>query len=130
MADLDELLGALADAARRNEKEAFDRIERQLLDRFDGRLESMPAELYERYLDVDRLWPIAVEPASEAPALRRTLQVRLGAEEETWLQDLAVETDRALSAVVAECIDSVRRDPERTAEVRERLERGRRLPDD
>lgn len=130
MAEVDDLLAALADAARRNEKADFDRVERELLSHFDGRLESMPEDVYERYLDVDRHWPIAVEPADDVTAARRTLQIRLGAEEEAWLQDVASETDRSLSAVVAECVDAVRRDPTRVAELRGRLERGRRLPED
>ena len=52
------------------------------------------------------------------PGLHRALRLK------------AVETDRSLSAVVAECVDAVRRDPARISELRERLERGRRLPDD
>jgi hypothetical protein len=129
MASVDELLEAMANAARRNEKSEFDQLERQLLDGFEGAFEGMPEEVYQRYLDVDRHWPIAVEPTSDRPA-RRTLQIRLAAEEEAWLQEVAVAADRSLSAVVAECIESVRHDADRSAEVRARLERGRRLPDD
>jgi hypothetical protein len=126
---VDQLLAAMADAARRNEKGEFDRLERKLLDGFDGGFDGMPEEIYRRYLDVDRHWPIAVVPASDGPT-RRTLQIRLGAEEEAWLQELAVESDRSLSAVVAECVDAVRADSGLTDEVRGRLEQGRRLPDD
>ena len=126
---VDELLAAMADAASRNEKTDFDRLESQLLDLFDGGFDGMPEEIYRRYLDVDQHWPIAVVPDDDRPG-RRTLQVRLGSEEENWLQELAVESDRSLSAVVAECVDAVRCDPARVDEVRGRLERGRRLPED
>lgn len=129
MSGVDELLAAMTEAARHNEKDSFDRLERQLLDHFDGSFDGMPEEVYRRYIDVDRHWPIAVEPADAGPG-RRTLQVRLGAAEETWLQELAAETDRSLSAVVAECVDAIRGDAARSAEVRARLERGRRLPED
>lgn len=129
-AEVDELLGAMAEAARRNEKAAFDALERRLLARFQGSFESMPEDLYQRYIDVDRHWPIAVEPAVDPPGGRRTLQIRLAHDEEAWLQDLAVDTDRSLSAVIAECVDAVRHDPARTREVRARLEQGRRRPED
>jgi predicted transcriptional regulator len=130
MGHVDDLLAALARAAGQNEKAEFDRIERDLLSHFGGRLDAMPEEIYQRYLDVDRHWPIAVEPSADRPGARRTLLIRLGGEEEAWLQGLAVDTDRSVSAVIAECVDSVRDDPARTAEVRARLERGRRLPDE
>lgn len=127
--EVDELLEAMADAAGRNEKDEFDGLERRLLARFHGSFESMPEELYQRYLDVDRHWPIAVEPAIDPPGGRRTLQIRLAHDEEAWLQELAVATDRSLSAVIAECVDAVRQDPDRTRLVQDCLERGRRLPE-
>ncbi len=129
MPGVDQLLAEMADAARHNEKSRFDQLERKLLDHFDGGFDAMPEELYQRYLDVDRHWPIAVEPSGGDPG-RRTLQIRLGTSEETWLQDLAAATDRSLSAVVAECVDAIRNDAERSEEVRTRLERGRQLPED
>ncbi len=127
MLDVRDLLKAMASAARRNEKAEFDRLERDLLARFSGGFEGMPEEIYEHYLDVDRHWPIAVEPVGDAPPRRRTLQIRLPAAEETWLQELAVETDRSLSAVFAECIDAVRSNPDVAGAVRDRLDSGRSL---
>jgi predicted transcriptional regulator len=127
---VDQLLATLAEAARCNDKAEFDRLERELLSRFDGGFDSMPEDLYQRYLDVDRHWPIAVVPADGASARRRTLQIRLAGEEEAWIQELAVATDRSLSAVIAECIDAVRSDESQVAEVRERLKRGRSLEED
>ncbi len=127
MLDVRDLLKAMASAARRNEKAEFDRLERDLLARFSGGFESMPEEIYQHYLDVDRHWPIAVEPVGDAPPRRRTLQIRLPAAEETWLQELAVETDRSLSAVFAECIDAIRSNPDVAGTVRDRLDRGRSL---
>ena len=125
MASIDELLVALVDAAQRNEKEEFDRIERDLLALFDGSFDGMPEDVYQRYLDVDRHWPISVDPLSVGRG-RRTLQVRLLAIEEAWIQDLAVATDRSPSAVLTACIDTVRRSQELEAQVREQLERERR----
>lgn len=127
MLDVRDLLKAMASAARRNEKAEFDRLERDLLARFSGGFEGMPEEIYQHYLDVDRHWPIAVEPVGDAPPRRRTLQIRLASAEEAWLQELAVETDRSLSAVLAECIDTVRSNPDVAGAVRDRLDRGRSL---
>ena len=129
MGGVDQLLAEMADAARHNQKARFDQLERSLMEHFDGGFDGMPEEIYQRYLDVDRHWPIAVEPTGGDPA-RRTLQIRLGTSEEAWLQDLAAATDRSLSAVVAECVEAVRSDADRTAEVRSRLARGAQLPED
>jgi hypothetical protein len=123
-ASIDELLAGLVDAARRNEKDAFDRLERDLLAHFDGGFDGMPRDVYQRYLDVDRHWPITVDP-SGAERGRRTLLVRLLAPEEAWIQDLAVSTDRSTSAVLTACIDAVRDDNEIEQQVRARLERER-----
>ena len=127
MAAVDLLLAALADAARHNEKDEFDRLERELLGHFDGSFEGMPPELYQRYLDVDRHWPIAVDSGSGplGPGPRRTLQVRIPAADDAWLQDVAIDTDRSLSAVVTECLEVVRGEPGLERGVRERLERAR-----
>jgi hypothetical protein len=130
MSSVDELLAGLADAARRNEKADFDRLERELLSHFGGSFDAMPEEMYQRYLDVDRHWPIAVATSGNPPDRRRTLQVRLGTGQEAWLQEVAVSTDRSLSAVIAECIDAIRGEPQRASEVRERLRRGRSLLDE
>ncbi len=129
MPEIDDLLARMADAAQRNEKAEFDRLERELLANFEGGFEGMPEELYQRYLDVDRHWPIAVEPSSDRPG-RRTLQIRLGSLQEGWLQELAIATDRSLSAAVAECVEAIRTDEESAREVRARLENGRRLPEE
>ena len=125
MAAVDLLLAALADAARHNEKDEFDRLERELLSHFDGSFEGMPPELYQRYLDVDRHWPIAVDSDAHGPGPRRTLEVRIPASDDAWLQDLAVAADRSLSAVVTECLEVLRSEARLEREVRERLERGR-----
>ncbi len=125
MATVDLLLAALADAARHNEKDEFDRLERELLAHFEGGFEGMPPELYQRYLDVDRHWPIAVDSAARGPRPRRTLQVRIPAADDAWLKDLAIATDRSLSAVLTECLGIVRHDAALERSVRERLERGR-----
>jgi len=129
MAGVDDLLAALADAARRNAKPEFDRLERQLLAHFHGGFEGMPEDVYQRYLDVDRHWPISLEtplaPGEGALKRRRTLLVRLAEPAGVWLQELAAATDRGPSAVVAECIDAVRGDSALAESVRARLEQGR-----
>ena len=122
MARVDDLLAALADAAGANEKAEFDRLERELLAHFEGGFDSMPEEVYQRYLAVDRHWPIVVDgPRSRG----RTLEIRLPAREQLWLEELAAATDRSLSAVIAECLDAVRADTELGRGVRTRLERAR-----
>lgn len=120
--DVDDLLAALCDAARANEKTEFDRLERELLDRFGGSFDGMPADVYQQYLDVDRHWPIAVDGAGSRG---RTLEIRLPLRTQLWVEELAAVTDRSLSAVLAECLDAVRSDPGIEAGVRGRLERAR-----
>jgi predicted DNA-binding protein len=130
MSEVGDLLEAMASAAQRNEKSEFDGLERELFARYSGGFQGMPEEIYQRYLEVDRHWPIAVEPAEGGSPRRRTVQIRLPALEEAWLQERAIETDRSLSAVIAECIEAVRNDPDLAAEVRERLRRGRSLDEE
>lgn len=134
MASVDSLLAALADAARRNAKTEFDRLELELFSLFHGGFEGMPEDVYQRYLDVDRHWPIAVEPArppgADAPLRRRTLLVRLAEVEDLWVKEMAAETDRSPSAVVSECIEAIRRDADRIQDVRTRLEQGRGRQED
>jgi hypothetical protein len=126
MPTVDELLASLADAARANQKAEFDRLERELLALYDGAFEHMPKEIYQRYLDVDRHWPVAVDGA---PRLGRTLEIRLPADAQSWLEELTTSADRSLSAVVASCLEAVREDAALEARVRETLERGRQRDD-
>ena len=134
MAGVDDLLAALTDAARRNAKSEFDQLERELLGHFHGGFEGMPEDVYQRYLDVDRHWPIALEfPLSPEPGesvRRRTLLVRLVEPDDLWLHEMAAATDRGPSAVVAECIEAVRGDPALAETVRARLEQRRGGEDD
>lgn len=124
MGRVDDLLARLADAARANEKADFDRLERELLDQFDGGFDGMPEEVYQRYLDVDRHWPIVVD---DPGARGRTLEIRLPLREQLWLEELAAATDRSLSAVIAECLEEARSDRDLAQRVRDRLERSRGL---
>lgn len=107
MARVDDLVLALREAARANEK-----------DRFDG----MPEEVYEQYLAVDRLWPIALDKSGTRG---RTLEIRLPVRNQLWLEKLAARTDRSLSAVIAECLDTVRTHSELEDLTRARLESAR-----
>jgi hypothetical protein len=127
MARVDELLAGLADAARNNEKAEFDRLERELLDHFAGGFDGMPEVVYQRYLDVDRHWPIAVRSSGSRG---RTLEIRLPLREQLWLEELVAVTDRSLSAVIAECLEAVRADSQLEGDVRTRLERARRREGD
>jgi hypothetical protein len=126
---VDALLAALADAARRNAKSEFDRLEHELLTHFHGGFEGMPEDVYQRYLDVDRHWPISLSSRAasdtDTPRHRRTLLVRLTEAADTWVRELSAATDRGPSAVVAECIEAVRADPALAEVVRARLERER-----
>ncbi len=127
MARVDDLLAGLADAARANEKAEFDRLERELLAHFEGGFDGMPEDVYQRYLDVDRHWPIAVDrPGSRG----RTLEIRLPLREQLWLEELAAATDRGLSAVIAGCLEAVRSDTELEGNLRTRLEHARSREDD
>ena len=69
------------------------------------RLATLPIRLYQRYLDVDRHWPIAVNGRGSRG---RTLEIRLPLSEQLWLEELAAATDRGLSAVIAVCLEAVR----------------------
>ncbi len=127
MARVDDLLAGLADAARANEKAEFDRLERELLAHFEDGFDGMPEEVYQRYLDVDRHWPIAVNGRGSRG---RTLEIRLPLSEQLWLEELAAATDRGLSAVIAVCLEAVRSDTELEGKLRTRLESARSREDD
>ena len=58
VSDVRRVLAALADAARDDRKEEFDRLERELLSNFEGGFDGMPEPIYESYLAIDRLWPV------------------------------------------------------------------------
>ena len=122
MARVDDLLLALREAARANEKDRFDGLEHELLALFDGGFDGMPEEVYEQYLAVDRLWPIALD---ESGTRGRTLEIRLPVRNQLWLEKLAARTDRSLSAVIAECLDTVRTHSELEDLTRARLESAR-----
>lgn len=131
MTEIDRLLEALADTARSNSKDDFDRVERELLSHFGGALDSMPREVYDRYLEIDRLWPVAptggleAEPEADASAeSRATLNLRLPTEDERFIRRLGTEVDRSASAVVAACLRIVRGDPTLGATVRAALRAG------
>ena len=127
MTTVDEILEALSRAARENRKADFDDLERALLARFDGSLEGMPDDLYQRYLEVDRHWPVVPASSDDAPVseqeARRTLSVRLPAELDMWVRDLAARVDRSPSAVLAECIRIVSDDEQESADLERRLRR-------
>jgi hypothetical protein len=128
MPTVDDLLESLAGAARENQKAEFDRLERELLAHYEGGFDGMPEDVYQRYLDVDRHWPIAVD-GKGAPSRGRTLEILLPVRDQLWLEELAAATDRSLSAVVSHCLASVRADPETDTKVREALERERQRGD-
>jgi len=67
-----ELLEALANAARDGRKSEFDRLERELLTSFAGSFDAMPVDVYEQYVEIDRLWPaVAPSPAGVPSCSRR-----------------------------------------------------------
>ncbi len=125
MATVPELLEALTRAASANRKDEFDRLERELLAQFEGSFDGMPEEVYQRYLEVDRHWPVVPPTRRSGGSDRRrervTLEVRLPVEVEAWLREVGAECDRSRSAVVAECLDLIRGDERLAASVRNRL---------
>ena len=60
------------------------------------------------------------------PVTLHTFSVTLNAEDESWLRSASAAADRSISAVLAECIASVRNDVELEARVARRLQVKRR----
>ena len=109
---MSSVLTALADAARDNRREEFDRLERELLSNFEGGFDGMPEPIYESYLAIDRLWPVA--PRNELgtdASQRRVVRVSLTSAEQAWLRQLGVDADRSASAVLSACLRLIREDP-------------------
>jgi hypothetical protein len=120
MATPEELLDALFEAARANQQLEFDRLERDLLNRFEGGFAGMPRPIYQRYLEVDKAWPVKNSGAAEAevPSAatsplgpRLEFATRVPEELLEWLVTLAVDTGRTRSDVLAECLSAIRREP-------------------
>ena len=109
MSNVSSLLAALADAARANRKDEFDRLERELLSNFEGGFDGMPEPVYESYLEIDRLWPVLPDGALRATAShRRVVRVSLTATDEAWLRQLGTDADRSASAVLSACLRVIR----------------------
>ena len=66
MSVIAQLLSDLAVAARENRRQDFDRLERELLAHFDGSFDGMPGHVYDRYVEVDRLWPVTAKAPNES----------------------------------------------------------------
>ena len=118
MALLDELFDALDQAAKANQQQEFDRLERDLLDRFDGGFAGMPRDVYQRYLEVDRSWPLSTQAspvrgdaAVQAQGPRLLVHARLPEECLEWLAALGGETGRSRSEVLTECLYALRSEP-------------------
>lgn len=135
-----QLLEAMDVAARSARKSEFDRLERELLNRFEGGFDGMPAEIYSRYLEVDRAWPAVPVPPEEradggpedaarsrppvGPAVELT--VELPEELVSWLAELGDETGCNRSEVVSECLQTLRWDERLVSTLRECLGARRR----
>jgi hypothetical protein len=114
MASIDELFAALQRAAQANQRDEFDRHEAELLSHFGG-FQGMPRDVYERYLGVDRCWPVATSPADEdasSHVARLPLHARVSDELISWLQEFGAETERNRSDVLTVCLELIRDDPE------------------
>jgi hypothetical protein len=130
MATPEELLDALLEAARENHQVEFDRLERDLLNRFEGGFAGMPRELYQRYLEVDRAWPVKNPGAVEAEARglatsplgpRLLVNTRIPEELLEWVVKLGIDTGRTRSDVLTECLAIIRRQPGLESQVRSAL---------
>jgi hypothetical protein len=130
-----QLLEAMGVAARSARKSEFDRLERELLSRFEGGFEGIPAEIYSRYLEVDRAWPAVPFPPQEradegpeeaarprppvGPAVELT--VELPEELVCWLAELGDESGCNRSEVLSECLQTLRWDERLASTLRDRL---------
>ena len=122
MSNVSSLLAALADAARANRKDEFDRLERELLSNFDGGFDGMPDPVHESYLEIDRLWPVVPDGAIRAAeSRRRVVRVSLTANDEAWLRQLGTDADRSASAVLSACLRLIRDDAQLESRVAELL---------
>lgn len=127
METIARLLAALAEAARHDHKSEFDRLERELLTNFDGSFDAMPRDVYEQYLEVDRLWPVVLPPTTgddasfDAARELHAVQVGLSAYDDAFLRQLGTEVDRSTSAVLAACVDLIRAEPALRQAVVQRL---------
>ena len=115
MPDVSSLLEALAEAARTNRKDEFDRLERELLSKFEGGFDGMPEPVHQSYLEIDRLWPVVPgdfdrDSSSVATDRRRVVRVNLTAADEAWLRHAGSEADRSVSAVLSICLRLIRED--------------------
>jgi hypothetical protein len=135
-----QLLEAMGVAARSARKSEFDRLERELLSRFEGGFEGMPDEIYSRYLEVDRAWPAVPFPREEhadgdpedgarprppvGPAVE--LNVELPEELVSWLAELGDASGRNRSEVLSECLQTLRWNERLVATLQERLAARRR----
>ena len=88
----------------------------------------MPEEVYDSYLEVDRLWPITSQD-TQAPGVgakvgerRHAVRVSLAASDEAWLRHLGTGADRSLSAVLSACIHLIRGDERLESRIVEALQ--------
>ena len=115
MISLDQLFEALDRAAKANQQAEFDRLERDLLDRFEAGFAGMPRDVYQRYLEVDRSWPLrsnlsssAVDGPKERQGPRLLVNARVPEELLEWLVTLGGETGRSRSDVLTESLKILR----------------------
>jgi predicted transcriptional regulator len=135
---IDDLFVAMAEAVSANDQDRFDALERDLLAHFDGSFSGMPSEMYERYLEVDRGWPAAVQPgsasagagrargnskASSRRALgpRTSISVRLPEAHVEWLTELAAASSASRSGVLTACLSIICENPAVVAAVQSEL---------
>ena len=127
--ELEALLRALDEAAWENRQTDFDRLERQLLDRFPGGFSAMPDAVHERYVEVDRAWPAQPGAPGEEPSTirdlgpRTPLTARIPALLLDWLREQAMTTGRHRSDVLAVCLQMIQEDHELVTRLMERLRR-------
>jgi hypothetical protein len=128
-----QLLEAMDVAARANRKEEFDRLELELLSRFEEGFDGMPADVYERYLEVDRAWPVvppspdssadrAADGAGSAPVGPPTqVTAELPEELVSWIAELGDSSGCNRSEVLTECLQTLRGSPRMEDELVRRL---------
>ena len=133
MRTVSQLLEAMDAAARSDQKDEFDGLELELLSRFEGGFDGMPADIYDRYLEVDRAWPAVPPPPSSSAggAQRETpsapvgppieLTAELPEELVSWIAELGDRSGCNRSEVLSECLQTLRRSRRLEAELEKRL---------
>jgi len=125
VARIDELLAAMQMAARENRRQDFDELEADLLDLYPGGLRGMPPEVYQRYLEVDRQWPVVVGDgrAASDPELgpRAVLTARIPELQIAWLVEEGARAGRTRAEVLSACLRLVEEDEQLRRRLRDRL---------